>query len=157
MVIRKRLGEILVQKKLITEEQLAECLEEQKFTKDYLGSILLKKRLLKEDELMKALSEQFDMPIVSLKTLYIDWSVCLRFAAIVTTEQKVFPIRADESSLTVAISNPLDVIAVSKIEEQARPKKLKFVLVTHAELMEFIQECKKRAKGSIKNLLEKED
>ncbi len=146
----------MVQKKLITAEQLLECLDEQKLTKDYIGAILLKKQLLKEEDLMNALSEQFDMPLVSLKTLYIDWGVCLQFAAIVTTEQKVFPIRADESSLTVAISNPLDVIAVSKIEEQARPKKLKFVLVTHTELMEFIQECKKRTKVSIKNLLEKE-
>lgn len=155
-MVEKRLGEVLVQKKLITAEQLTECLDEQKLTKDYLGAILLKKRLLNEVELMKALSEQFDIPFVSLKTLYIEWDVCLSFASIVTTEQKVFPIRADESSLTVAISNPLDVIAVSKIEEQARPKKLRLVLVSHTELMEFINECKKRAKGSIKNLLEKE-
>ncbi len=141
---RKRLGEILVQKKLITAEQLTECLDEQKLTKDYLGAILLKKRLLKEEDLMKALSEQFDMPLISLKTLYIDWDVCLQFAPIVVSEQKVFPISADESSVTVAISNPLDVIAVSKIEDQARPKKLKFVLVPHVELMEFIGECKKK-------------
>jgi len=155
-MICNRLGDVLVQKKLITSEQLIECLDEQKLTKEYLGSILLKKGLIREEELMKVLSEQFDMPLVSLKRLYIDWAVCLQFAPIVATEQKVLPIRADESSLTVAISNPLDVMAVSKIEEQARPKKLKFVLVPHAELMEFISECKKRTKRSIKNLLEDE-
>ena len=141
---RKRLGEILLQKNLITAEQLTECLNEQKLTKDYLGAILLKKRLLKEEDLMKALSEQFDMPFVSLKTRYIDWSVCLQFAPVVIAEQKVFPILSDASSLTVAISNPLDVIAVSKLEEQARPKKIKFVLVSHAELIEFVGECKKK-------------
>lgn len=154
-MLRKKLGEILIEKKLITEEQLEECLSEQKLTKEYLGAILLKKRLLKESGLMEALSEQFQIPFISLKTVYIDWKICLDFASIITVEQRAFPIRQEADTVTVAISNPLDVMAVSSIEEKAKPRKVKLVLVAQNELSEFILECKKKTKGSIKNLLNK--
>lgn len=154
-MLRKKLGEILLEKKLITVEQLEECLSEQKLTKEYLGAILLKKGLINESGLMSALSEQFQIPFVNLKTSYIDWKVALEFASIVTKEQKALPILREENTVTVAISNPLDVMAVSSIEEEARPKKIKLILVTQAQLSEFILECKKKAKGSIRNLLNK--
>ena len=154
---RKRLGEILLERKAITSEQLMECLEEQKFTREYLGAILLKKRLISEDLLMKALSEQFDMPFVSLKNLYVDWSVCLQFSTLVASEQKALPILRDEMSVTVAISDPLDVVSIGKIEEMAWPKRLKLVLVLPEELREFVVECKRRTRNSLKDLLRGKD
>ena len=154
-MFRKRLGEILIEKRLITEEQLAECLEEQKLTKEYVGAILLKKRLIKESDLMSALSVQFQMPFISLKMTYIDWNVSKEFASIIAAEEKILPIAWDDASITAAISNPLDVMSIAKIEERARPKKLKLVLVTQLELLEFLGEFKKRTKGSLKDLLDK--
>ncbi len=150
---RKKIGEILVEKGLITNEQLLECLEDQRLTRDYLGAILLRKRLVSEETLLGVLSEQFGIPFVSLKSVYIDWQVCLSFAPLITEEQKVMPIRGDDTTVTVAVSDPLDVISISKIEELANPKKLKLVLVTPAELKECAQECKKKIRDSRKNLL----
>jgi len=153
---RKRLGEILLEKGLLSDEQLRECLEQQKLTKEFLGSILVKKNLIKEEDLMKCLSQQFGIPYISLKSQYIDWQVCAKFSHLVRSEEKVLPIRQDDLSVTAAISDPLDVMSISKFEELARPKQLKLVLVAPSELKGFIGECKRRTKGSLKDLLSKE-
>lgn len=152
----KRIGEILVARRLITEVQLNECLEEQRLTREYLGAILLKKKLISEEDLMKALSIRFDLPYVSLKVLYIDWAIVSRFTSIILTGQKVFPFREDGGSLVTAVSDPLDAIAISKFEEAAKPKNIKLVLVSPAELKECMEECRKRSRGSLKHLLEAE-
>lgn len=153
---RKRLGEILIERRLVTEEQLRECLDQQKLTKEYLGSILINKKIVKEEDLMKALSAQFNIPYISLKTQYIDWGVCSKFSYVVRSQDKALPIRQDDLSVTVAISDPLDVLSISKFEELAKPKRLKLVLVSHSELKEFINECKKRTRGSVMDLLNRE-
>ena len=67
---RKLTGEILVQKGLISQEQLAGALGEQEVTKEFLGAILLKKKWVKEKDLMQALSEHFNIPLVDLKNQY---------------------------------------------------------------------------------------
>ncbi|HAJ57354.1 MAG TPA: hypothetical protein DCL35_06255 [Candidatus Omnitrophica bacterium] len=152
---RKRLGEILTEKGIITQEELLECLEEQKFTREYLGAILLKKNLITQEALTRALSEQFGMPYLQLKNLYIDWNVCLRFSSVVVSQGKFLPIGQSDAGITVVMSDPLDVIGIDRIEEIARPKKLKLALVTPQELEEFLMECRKRARAALKNTMGK--
>jgi len=150
----KKLGEILVAKGLITEAQLKEALETQVVTRDYLGSVLIKKRMIKEIDLMKALSEQFNIPLVSLKDVSIDWNMCTRYFTTVASNVKALPIYQDEDTVLVAIRDPLDMISLGSIEQSIRPKKIRLALVTESELQDFIKECKRRAKGSLKELLE---
>jgi hypothetical protein len=52
------LGELLVRKKVITRSQLRECLAIQRYTKQKLGEIILEKRLLSPQELNLILQEQ---------------------------------------------------------------------------------------------------
>jgi hypothetical protein len=65
------------------------------------------------------------------------------------------PIRQDDLTVTVAISNPMDVASVSSIEMYVRPKRLKMVLTSPSELKVFIDECEKRHKAKMKNLFDK--
>src|SRR5437879_5639008 len=59
--LRPRLGEVLVARRLITEDQLADALTEAAQSGDLLGRVLLQRRLLFEDELARALSEQLQI------------------------------------------------------------------------------------------------
>lgn len=153
-MVRKRLGEILIAKGLITEAQLKEALNVQSVTKEYLGSVLIKKKMIKELELMKALSEQFNIPLISLKNEKIDWELSTRYFTLVSSYQKALAIHQDEDTVIVAIRDPLDLISLGSIEQSVRPKKIRLVLVCESELQEFIQECRRRSKGSLKELLE---
>ncbi|MGH7272862.1 MAG: F0F1 ATP synthase subunit beta [Nitrospiria bacterium] len=57
---KPKLGEILLEKKLITPEQLERALQKQGETKEFLGSILINMGYLTEAKLLRALSEQRD-------------------------------------------------------------------------------------------------
>ena len=59
----KRLGEILLEEKLITREQLALAIEKQKISQKKLGEILSELGFIREENLLKALSSQLGSPV----------------------------------------------------------------------------------------------
>ena len=67
-----RLGELLVAKHLIDEEQLLFALNEARETGDLLGIVLLRKQLIFEDELARTLSHQLSIPYVSVMRIGVD-------------------------------------------------------------------------------------
>lgn len=148
------LGEILIQKKLITPEQLEEALEIQRETKAFLGAILVERRFIRESELLKALSEQFKIPVVNLKDYYIDWEAAMKFSSTVVCEYRCLPVRADDKSITVAITNPLDAIAISKVEQEARDMKPVLILVTNADMDEALKTYNRYMSQKIRKMLE---
>ena len=72
-----RLGEILVKNNLITKEQLAKALEEQKLSGGQLrlGTILIKQNILKEQDLTSFLSKQYGVPTINLADYEIDAAI----------------------------------------------------------------------------------
>ena len=77
----KFIGEILVEKNLVTEEQLQTALSEQQQTKEFLGTILVRRSFISEEDLLKVLSEQFDMPYRVLKNKYLDLALGKQFSS----------------------------------------------------------------------------
>jgi MSHA biogenesis protein MshE len=62
-----RLGELLVQQKLISEDQLRQALEEQKKSGRKLGRVLIDGKFVTEEGIALALSSQLRLPYVDLK------------------------------------------------------------------------------------------
>ncbi|MBU0549443.1 MAG: hypothetical protein KKH80_01285 [Candidatus Omnitrophica bacterium] len=152
----KRIGEILIEKKLITEAQLLDALQEQKASDGFLGGILIKKGIINSAELVVALAEQFNMPLLELKEEYIDMELARRFSSSLILDHKCFPIHQDEDSITVAIINPLNAIAISKIEDEAKPRRVKLVLVSEKDIEEAIKNYRQYVSDSIRRLLNKD-
>lgn len=139
----KRLGEILIEKGLLTPEGLKEALKEQGRTNDYLGNILIKKGLIRENDLLPAISEQTGFPQVELKNQYIDWQTAKSFSASLVIDYRYLPFKRDDSSVTIAVTNPFDIWALKKAEEEAMGLKLNLVLVSRRDMDEAIQRYKK--------------
>jgi hypothetical protein len=135
----KRIGELLREKGLITDEQLGAALAEQKRTKEFLGAIFVKRGIIKERDFLRVLSKQYNIPLVSIKYEYINWELVKGFSPSLIMEHKCFPLARDEYYVTIAITNPLDVWAIKKAEEETRGYKLKLVLVPLGEMEEAIQ------------------
>ena len=68
MAPKRRLGEILVEAKMIDDFQLRSALSDQKRWGQPLGVTLLKLGFLEEDEMVRVLSRQLDVPIVDLRS-----------------------------------------------------------------------------------------
>src|SRR5688500_20268286 len=90
-----RLGEILVQQKLLTEEQLKSALEEQKKSSRRLGRVVIEKGYVTEEQLAEALARQLNVPYINLKhyntrrdvTLKLPDTQARRFRALVLEDE----------------------------------------------------------------------
>jgi len=151
----KRLGEILIEKKLITEAQLHDALLEQKIGNRFLGKILIDKGLITNRDLMEALSEQFGIPLIDIKSQHINMELARKFSTSLILDHKCFPLKEDEYTVTVAIINPLNAVAISKIEEEAYPRKVNLVLVLEEDIEKVIQNFRQYISQSIQRLLRK--
>lgn len=145
----KRLGEIFIGKGLVTAEQLDEALKEQRLTREFLGAILVKRYYVSENDLLKALADQFNIPIVSLKDMYIDWDLAKQFSSSLIVQNKCFPFKKDEWAVTVAITNPLDAWALKKAQEEAGGLPVKFVLVSSGDMEDAIKRYNQFMRGMI--------
>lgn len=141
----------------ITREQLDAALLIQQTSLELIGVILMKNHWVTEENLVRALAEQFEIPFLTLKETYIDWELSDRYGSMVCSEKKFFPFRRSENdAIDVAISNPLDVMALARFEERVKPLRIKVVLVVSSELDACLSKCASRLKGSLKRHLDEE-
>ena len=154
-MVRKRLGEILVEQGLITEEQLQNALAEQYLTKEFLGTILTKSGTITEKDLLKILGEQFSIPYQSIQHRYLDLNLSKKFSSALIMEHNCFPIEEDDLSVTLAIINPLDVMTIGEARKIVAPKILNLVLTSSTDMSAVITKYRKFLKSSLIGIIEK--
>src|ERR687892_516562 len=104
-----RLGEILLREGLVTREQLAQALAEQKNTKHRLGYVLVKLGLVQELEITKVLARQYRMPAVDLSRFEVDPKILKLVPGDMATKGVVLPLKREGRTLTVAMADPSDM------------------------------------------------
>ena len=103
------LGEILVQKGLISLSQLETSLRDQEKSGHFLGATLVKLGFIREKELYPILSKQLNIPYIKIKELKIDSAVIEKVPAKFACHYKLMPIKFEKDKLTVAIEDPFDM------------------------------------------------
>lgn len=71
-ITKKKLGTILINKGLVTEEQIGACLQQQQETREFLGEILLKRNLVTQNQLLESLAEQLELEYVTLDKIKVE-------------------------------------------------------------------------------------
>ena len=116
MARRKRLGEILIDDGLISKAQLEAALSELKETDLKLGEYLTKKGIVSQSAIVDAIASQMNLKKYDPK----DYTISPELAEImdVDTASKfnAIPVGKEEGVLTVAMVDPLDIIAIDYIE-----------------------------------------
>lgn len=108
-MLKKKFGEILVEQKAITEDQLKEALQEKEQSGGLLGEILLKKGILSKNQLSKALSTQLGIPFVKKITeQMIDPQILGKIPLKFLRQHIVIPIMF-EGEKTILTANPRDL------------------------------------------------
>jgi type IV pilus assembly protein PilB len=113
-----RLGELLVGNNLITKEQLAHALAEQKAAggQPRLGTILVRDSLLSEAELTSFLSKQYGVPTINLSDYDVDPSVVKIIPVDVAHKYQIVPVNRAGSTLIIAMSDPSNIFAIDDIK-----------------------------------------
>lgn len=114
---RKKLGQILVEAGLISEDQLVLALEEQKKgTKKHLGKIIVEKGWAKEEDICQALSKQLNIPYVKLKDLEIPDEVLETISRKQANRRLIIPYEKTGRRLRLAMANPLDYGTINEVK-----------------------------------------
>ncbi|MBU0881469.1 MAG: Flp pilus assembly complex ATPase component TadA [Candidatus Omnitrophica bacterium] len=133
-----RLGEILVEKNLITIDELNIAIAEQQKTKEAVGQILVRMGFVVERDMLQVLATQQGIPFVDLKTKEITDKVLKNVPAKFVWHYKIMPISLDGNVLTAAISNPFDMWPIDDLETHLGFKVEK-VLAASSDIAEAIK------------------
>ncbi len=111
-----RIGDILIEKQIITQEELDLALKEHQNTKEFLGQTLVRLNIITEEKLLKVLAEQQGIEFLDLKETKISDSVIESVPAKFAWHYKIMPTRIDGNVLMVATSNPFDMWPIDDLE-----------------------------------------
>ncbi len=111
MVKKKRIGDLMIQQGLITEEQLEIALSQQKIVGKKIGRVLVDMGMINELQLFKMLEIHFGIPYVDLNKTRIDPKVPKIISENLARMHNVIPIKLEKGRLTITMSDPLDIIA----------------------------------------------
>ena len=103
---RKKIGEILVGKGLITAEQLGKFLHSQKETSKPLGQLLLEEEILTREELTAVIGEQLGIPHIWLRKGLVDPRIVHVLPKEKALHFEVIPMFRVNNVLTLATSDP---------------------------------------------------
>jgi len=137
MAVKKRLGEMLVDAKLLTEEQLQQALAEQRKAGLKLGQFLSRQGVISESHIVETLSQQLKIEKYHPDQYPID--VNLEHLIPIETAQRlqVAPLRKKGRLLTVAITDPLDINVLDAIEIMTNSE-VEPVVCTEREINQLI-------------------
>ncbi len=110
-----RLGEILVQQKLLSDAQLAGSLEQQKRSGRRLGRIFVESGFVTEDEIAQALSRQLQVPFVNLKYFDVRSDVASRLSETQARRFRALVLEDLGSAWRVGMADPTDLNAYDEI------------------------------------------
>ncbi|OGQ48390.1 MAG: hypothetical protein A3H42_02885 [Deltaproteobacteria bacterium RIFCSPLOWO2_02_FULL_46_8] len=114
--MRLRLGEILVQKGLVTKEDVDAALKEQQKSRKPIGEILEKMGKVTEKNVLLALGEQLHIEFVDLKKTAISPEAVKALPVKLVTYYKIMPVKREGNVLTLAVNDPLNNWPLDDIE-----------------------------------------
>ena len=153
-----RLGELLINEGILTNEQLNKALEEQKKLKSEgkykkLGELLVELGFVDEKTILQILSRQLEIDFVDLYAEKIDYDLLSSFPISMLEENLVLPFKMDENEIHIATADPLNYDIIDMLQRLVN-KNAKVYLAFSKDILAVIENVKKyqKAKELIKKI-----
>jgi len=132
------IGQMLIEEGVITPEQLDKALFEQKNREEPLCTTLVRLGFTSEEKAFTLLSRQLNIPYVKLKNRKIDPAVIKKVTAKFASHYKVIPLEIEDSTLCVAMADPLDIRTLDDLR-LLLGLEIKGALASETEILEAIR------------------
>lgn len=130
-----RLGDLLVEKGLITEDQLKFALSEQKKLGRKLGGTLIELGMIDEDGMLNLLSSQLGIPLIDLNNYNYNDDVAKLLPETIARRYRAMVLEDQGSDYLVGMADPTDIYALDEIQGKLS-KPIKQAIVREAALLE---------------------
>lgn len=132
------IGELLINAGLVTQEQVDEAIEEQRQDRhQHIGAILVRNGWASEDAVAQALAYQCNVDFVRLADLNLNAESTALISERIANQHGCVPIESDDVSITLAMVNPLNLVAIEDIE-RLTSRKVEVVVGAPREIQEAI-------------------
>lgn len=115
-VVLKQLGELLLERGIINQDQLDKALKVQKEQGGLIGRILVNLGFANEEEIAQAITVQYGFPYLPLGSYEVNLEAMKLIPQNVAEQYNLIGIDRMGEMLTIAMSNPLNIQAVEDIE-----------------------------------------
>ncbi|MCK4301459.1 MAG: type II secretion system protein GspE, partial [candidate division Zixibacteria bacterium] len=116
MNAKKKIGDLLIEKGYITGQQLEEAVRKQAVSGRRLGEVLIDLGHITEEQLTDSISDRLGVPKISLTSMVLDPKVVQRVSVDLARRYTLIPVFAVGSTLTLAMADPLNVVAIDEIK-----------------------------------------
>ncbi len=145
-----RLGEVLIQQKLLSEEQLEQALADQKRTGRKLGRVFVESGFVTEDQISGALARQLNIPYINLKFYNINAELVRLLPETAARRFRALVLEDRRETLLVGVSDPTDLFAYDEIARLLK-KTVELAVVNETEVLGAIDRIYRRT-GEITGL-----
>ena len=111
-----RLGELLIKRALITQDQLTKATTEQQLQGGILAAHLVRLGFLTEDQLVSYLQKEYRLPIVDPMSLEIGSDILQLTPISLAAKHQLMPLNIAGSTLTVAMVDPSNLVAINEVK-----------------------------------------
>jgi MSHA biogenesis protein MshE len=112
---RIRLGDLLIENKLISQSQLQEALAEQKKSGRRLGRVLIDSGYVDEDAMLQVLSSQLHIPYVDLSTFNLNPTLVHLLPETDARRHRALVLKETPDGLLVAMGDPMDIFSYDSL------------------------------------------
>jgi type IV pilus assembly protein PilB len=144
-VINKPLGELLLGKGLVTEEQIKKALVKQAEENRPIGEIMVRLGYVREEDVVGALATQYGFPYLPLSQYHIHPRVVETIPVEIAAQNCLIAVDRIGSLLTIAMADPLDEDILKKIKELTKCD-IKIFVSSATEIMKAVKEYYKSDK-----------
>ena len=138
-----RLGDLLVQQKLISLDQLQFALEQQKRSGRKLGRVLVDNAFVSEDQISEAIAKQLNIPYINLKYYNVNLEIVRRLPENQARRFRAVALEERNGVLLVGMADPTDLFAFDEIARLLK-RDIDVAVVTEGQLLETIDRVYRR-------------
>ena len=147
-----RIGDLLVQNRIISHDQLMNALSEQKKTGRKLGRTLIDLHFISETDLLNFLSRQLQIPFLDIAQYKRKPEVCKELPENLARRFRVMLLESNTSDVLLAMADPTDLMGLDEISRVLK-KRIRQAVVRESDLLNAIDQAYRRTE-EISNLAE---
>ncbi len=138
-----RIGNLLVQNGVITEEQLMSALVSQKETRQKLGKALVVLGYVKEEQFLNFLAQQLKIPMVDLSRYNFNHNDVLKLSETHARRFRCVVLKEEAEYFLIGMTDPLDISAYDEIQ-RLLPKPIELAIVPDSQLLTTLDHMYRR-------------
>jgi len=155
MNVLPRLGDVLVEQGWLSPEALEEGLEAQAENGERLGQVLVQQKKITEQELLNALALQLDLEVMeSIEDKELRFDLVEQLPIQYLKKHEIFPFQSEDGTLRIAVNDPLDLEVLDDLRILFGQNEIRPVLVPAREILSAINRTYGQANDTTEQIMQ---